>query len=157
MATGELADSRAIWNRLAPWWDDLCGDEGPAFHREVIRPSVLALLEPLPGERIVDAGCGNGGFARHLARLGLHVTAFDQAEGFIHAAQARPGPDVDYRIVDGTDPEQLATLEGDPYDAMVANMVLMDMPEVAPLYRSASWLLRPGGRFVFSVIHPCFG
>jgi 2-polyprenyl-3-methyl-5-hydroxy-6-metoxy-1,4-benzoquinol methylase len=157
MATGQLTDNRAIWNRLAPWWDDFCGDEGPVFHREVIRPTVLGLLAPLPGERILDAGCGNGGFARHLARLGLRVTAFDQAEGFIQTAQSRPGPDVDYRVVDGTDCEQLATLEGEPYDGMVANMVLMDMPEVAPLYRAASRLIRPGGRFVFSVIHPCFG
>jgi 2-polyprenyl-3-methyl-5-hydroxy-6-metoxy-1,4-benzoquinol methylase len=157
MATGELTDNRAVWNRIAPWWDDFCGDEGDVFHREVIRPAVLGLLTPLPGERILDAGCGNGGFARHLARLGLRVTAFDQADGFIEAARSRPGADVNYRVVDGTDPEQLATLEGAPYDAMVANMVLMDMPEVGPLYSAASRLLRPGGRFVFSVIHPCFG
>lgn len=157
MATGELTDNRAIWNRIAPWWNGYCGDEGDVFHREVIRPAVLELLAPLPGERILDAGCGNGGFARHLARRGLRVTAFDQAERFIEAARSRPEPDVDYRVVNGTDPEQLATLEGAPYDGMVANMVLMDMPEVAPLYRAASRLLRPGGRFVFSVIHPCFG
>src|SRR5437879_413862 len=104
MATGELRDNQAIWNRLAPWWDDFCGDEGPVFHREVIRPTVLALLAPLPGESMLDAGCGNGGFARHLSRLGVRVTAFDQAEALIQAARSRPGRDVDYRIVDGTDP-----------------------------------------------------
>ena len=35
-------------------------------------------------------------------------------------------------------------------------MALMDMPEVAPLFRALTRLLRPGGRFVFSVPHPAF-
>jgi hypothetical protein len=35
-------------------------------------------------------------------------------------------------------------------------MALFDMAEIGPLVRTLPRLLRPGGRFVFSVIHPCF-
>ena len=35
-------------------------------------------------------------------------------------------------------------------------MVLMDLPVVDPLLRAAARLLRPGGRLVCSVLHPCF-
>jgi SAM-dependent methyltransferase len=35
-------------------------------------------------------------------------------------------------------------------------MALMDMATISPLLRSLSHLLKPGGSFVFSVIHPCF-
>jgi len=35
-------------------------------------------------------------------------------------------------------------------------MALFDMAELEPLMRSVRRLLRPGGRFVFSVMHPCF-
>jgi SAM-dependent methyltransferase len=35
-------------------------------------------------------------------------------------------------------------------------MALMDMAEIEPLMRAMSRLLKPGGRFVFSVTHPCF-
>jgi hypothetical protein len=35
-------------------------------------------------------------------------------------------------------------------------MALMDMPEIAPLFHGLSRVLPGGGRFVFSVTHPCF-
>lgn len=150
-------ENRDIWQRLAPWWDQHMGEVGDEFHREVVRPAVLELLAPTPGQRVLEIGCGNGGFARQLAGLGADVVATDQADAFIEAARAAEGPQVDYRVVDATDPAQLADLGAEGYDAAVANMVLMDMPVLEPLYRALAGLLRPGGRFVFAVIHPCFG
>jgi 2-polyprenyl-3-methyl-5-hydroxy-6-metoxy-1,4-benzoquinol methylase len=146
-----------VWERLAPWWDQLMGEAGDEFHRVVVRPTVLDLLDLRPGQRVLEIGCGNGGFARQLAELGAGVVAIDQAEAFIRSARSRPGPPVDFRVVDATDSGQLSRLGPDSYDAAVANMVLMDMPEVETLYQSLMQLLRPGGRFVFAVIHPCFG
>jgi hypothetical protein len=35
-------------------------------------------------------------------------------------------------------------------------MALFDMAEITPLMQALARLLRPGGRFVFSVLHPCF-
>jgi hypothetical protein len=35
-------------------------------------------------------------------------------------------------------------------------MALMDMPEIAPLFRALASLLPRNGGFVFSVTHPCF-
>jgi hypothetical protein len=35
-------------------------------------------------------------------------------------------------------------------------MALFDMADIQPLMRALARLLRPGGRFVFSVLHPCF-
>ena len=35
-------------------------------------------------------------------------------------------------------------------------MAIFDMAAVEPLMRGVSRLLRPGGRFVFSLMHPCF-
>jgi hypothetical protein len=35
-------------------------------------------------------------------------------------------------------------------------MALMDMAEIEPLMRAVGECLRPAGRFVFSILHPCF-
>ena len=35
-------------------------------------------------------------------------------------------------------------------------MALMDIPDLAPTLHSAARILRPGGWFVFSIIHPCY-
>ena len=150
-------DNREVWEKLAPWWDGLIGEDGGEFHRHGVRPAVTGLLGDVAGKRILEIGCGNGAFARHLAAQGAEVVATDQAEEFIRIASDRPGPRIDYRRVDATSFEDLTRLGPGSFDAAVANMVLMDMPEVGPLYRALAVLLRPGGQFVFALSHPCFG
>ncbi len=51
----------------------------------------------------------------------------------------------------------LSTLElADRFNAVVANMVLMDIPDYATAITRSVALLAPGGDFVFSLVHPCF-
>ena len=150
-------ENRKIWEQLAPWWDDLTGEDGGEFHRRGVRPTVTALLGDTNEQRILEIGCGNGAFARHLAAQGAMVVATDQADAFVRIAAAYPGPAIEYRRVDATSYDELIALGPGSFDGAVANMVLMDMPEVAPLYRALAVLLRPGGRFVFTLLHPCFG
>jgi hypothetical protein len=58
--------------------------------------------------------------------------------------------------LDATDEAALLALGEGTFDAAICNMALFDMAEINPLMRALTQLLRPGGRFVFSVIHPCF-
>ena len=149
--------NQAVWEQLAGWWDQMNGPDGNQFHRLAVRPAVTELLGSVAGQHILEIGCGNGAFARFLAEQGAHVVATDQASEFIGLAASRPGPQVEYRQIDATSPDQLAGLGKGAFDAAVANMVLMDMPEVSSLFQAISVLLRPGGCFVFAVLHPCFG
>src|SRR3954451_17554095 len=50
---------------------------------------LIALLKPLPGERLLDIGSGVGGPARWIAaKCGVHVTGVDLTPEFCEAAQA---------------------------------------------------------------------
>jgi len=150
------ADGIAAWRALAPWWDEHIGPEGSAFHRSTVAPVADALLGVRAGERVLDAACGNGQYARRLAGRGARVVAFDAAEPFIERARVR-GSAVEYHVLDATDEDGIAALGAPPFDAAVANMALMDIAEIAPLLRGLARALRPGGRFVFTMLHPCFG
>src|SRR5688572_1500731 len=79
---------RQAWEANAAFWDDRMG-EGNDFYRELIAPSVEALLQVQPGQRILDAACGSGIFSRRLAELGASVVAFDIAPRMIERATAR--------------------------------------------------------------------
>jgi SAM-dependent methyltransferase len=117
------------------------------------------MLAVAPGERVLDIACGNGLYARRLAALGADVTAFDFADEMIARALARPAPSggrIEYRVLDATDEAALLALGERSFDAAVCMMALFDMAEIRPLMRAVAKLLRPGGRFVFSITHPCF-
>lgn len=152
-----VTDNHAVWEQLAGWWDQMNGPEGNEFYRLAVRPAVTELLGTVGGQRVLEIGCGNGAFARYLADQGAQVVATDRAAEFINLATARPTPRVEYRQVDATNPNQVAGLGVGAFDAAVANLVLMDMPEVSSLFRALPLLLGPGGSFVFAVLHPCFG
>ena len=71
-------------------------------------------------------------------------------------ARATPDAEVDYRLMDLSDREQLAGLGREEFDAAVCNMALMDIAAITPLLLAVFRCLKPGGRFVFSIPHPCF-
>jgi 2-polyprenyl-3-methyl-5-hydroxy-6-metoxy-1,4-benzoquinol methylase len=153
-----IDEVREIWDAKAAFWDERMGD-GNQFQRELIGPAVERLVAVQPGERVLDVGCGNGVSTRRLAELGGRITGIDYSERFIELARARTTPfdeRIDYRVIDATDEAQLLALGEGEYDALVCNMVIMDMPVIDPLLRCARRLLKPQGRFVFSLQHPAF-
>ncbi len=152
-------EGRDLWNQKAAFWDQLHGDEGNRFHRELVAPAIERLLAIQPGERVLDVACGNGVVARRLAELGAHVTATDFSTALIEKAQQRgqtSGIPIRYAVVDATDEAALIALGEGQFDALVCTMALMDIPDILPLYRAAARLLKPSGRFVIVTAHPAF-
>jgi 2-polyprenyl-3-methyl-5-hydroxy-6-metoxy-1,4-benzoquinol methylase len=148
--------ARAVWDANARWWDERVG-EGNRFQRELIGPATERLLAPRAGELLLDIACGNGNFSRRLAALGARVVAFDYSGQMIERARAAAqGDAVVYEQLDATDEGALLALGEERFDGAVANMALMDMAAIEPLARALARVLKPGGRFVFSVVHPCF-
>lgn len=153
-------ETREAWNQNAAFWDERMG-EGNDFVEVLIWPPTERLLAVRPGERVLDIACGNGLTSRRLALLGAEVVAFDFASNLIaYARQRTEGLEyagrITYHVLDGTDEEALLRLGAGTFHAALCNMALFDMAEIGPLMRALARLLRPGGRFVFSVIHPCF-
>jgi len=154
-------ETQAIWEQNAGFWDDQMG-EGNEFQRILIAPAAERLLGLRVGERVVEAACGNGVFSRRMAALGAQVVASDFSPTFIVRAQGRAASQpyaerVSFHVADATDEAQLLAL-GDPasFDAAYCGMAFMDMTTIEPLLRAFHRLLKPDGRFVFSLAHPCF-
>jgi SAM-dependent methyltransferase len=154
---GDLsADAVARWDRNAAFWDEAMGGEGNDFHLALIRPAVERLLGDVAGARVLEVACGNGLFARRLVALGATVLATDGSPEMLARARGHESSGIDYRLLDASDPAQFAALPESAFDAAVCNMALMDMAATEPLAAALPRVLRPGGRFVFSITHPCF-
>ena len=151
-------ESVAVWKRIAGWWDEALG-EGNDFQLTLIMPATDRLLALKPGEQVLDVACGNGNYARRIARAGARVVACDVAEDFLERARKRTSSadgEIEYHLIDATDERQLLSLGPQRFDAAVCSMAVMDLPTLSPLLDALRRLLRPNGRFVFSVSHPCF-
>jgi 2-polyprenyl-3-methyl-5-hydroxy-6-metoxy-1,4-benzoquinol methylase len=158
--TAPTRQAHEAWEKKAAFWDEMMG-EGNAFQRVLIGPAAERLLKVRSTETVLDVACGNGVFSRRLAELGAAVVAIDFSEKFVELARARTeevgyGDAVEYLVADATDEERMLALGEERFDAAVCNMALMDMPTVDPLMRALRRLLKPEGRFVFSVQHPAF-
>jgi ubiquinone/menaquinone biosynthesis C-methylase UbiE len=144
------------WEPLAAWYDEKQGNEGDLWHRALIDPALLRVLGDVAGQRVLDLACGNGYLARRLARLGAKVTGADATAPFIERARGWEGREplgITYYVADAAHLEMLKT---HTFDVVVCNMALMDITDAAGAIREVGRVLRPRGRFVASLSHPCF-
>ncbi|HXF28559.1 MAG TPA: methyltransferase domain-containing protein, partial [Chlamydiales bacterium] len=149
-------ECRTIWTALGPWWDKSVGDEGDAFHRAFLYPSIEKLLELQGGETVLDAGCGNGALSRRIRASGATVLGVDFSCTLLDEARRR-NPDITFEEMSLTDSGQLKNLSSrHTFDRIVCSMVLHDMSTLTPFYKSLKLLLNPGGSFIFTIPHPCF-
>jgi 2-polyprenyl-3-methyl-5-hydroxy-6-metoxy-1,4-benzoquinol methylase len=144
-----------IWNANAAFWDSRMG-EGNDFHKILLEPNQLEMLDIKKGDLILDIACGNGQFARKMAGLGAEVTAIDGAEEFIKIDRTKPlAEKINYQVIDVTDPAELNKLNGNIFDAAICTMALMDIENIEPLIGFLPSILKKKGIFVFSILHPC--
>jgi SAM-dependent methyltransferase len=101
---------------------------------------VVDLLDPRPGERILDLACGDGALTEKLVEAGAVVVAVDAAPDMVAAARRRG---LDARVMPG---EHL-DFEGE-FDAVFSNAALHWMRAADCVIRGVARALRPGGRFV---------
>lgn len=123
------------------------------------RIPLLAMAEPVAGLRVLDLGCGEGYFARHLRSRGAgHVIGMDQSAAMIELGQKQEADNplgIEYFEGCATDLSRFADASFDMTIAVfLFNYLTVDrtrrcMEEVARV-------VKPGGRFLFAVPHPAF-
>lgn len=103
---------------------------------------LLGWLDPQPGERILDLGCGVGQLTAEIAARGAEVVGLDADAQMIDRAQEKY-PDLTFMRADGGD----FALD-EPVDAVFSNAALHWMKEPEPVIACVARVLKPGGRFV---------
>jgi SAM-dependent methyltransferase len=129
--------------------------DGDFGRRHLLNPVLLRMLGDVRGRRILDAGCGHGYLSRMLGGRGAQVTGVEPAQSlYDYATGQEAGEPLGICYVQA-DLCRLPGL-GDPFDAVVANMVFLDIPDWSEAMKACADTLAEGGLLVFSVIHPCF-
>jgi ubiquinone/menaquinone biosynthesis C-methylase UbiE len=131
-----LADENSLWHVLL------------SRFKEILR-------DHLKGARICDIACGEGYLSRFLGQLGpKEVIGIDLSEALIDVATRRKNAsNLSYRVDDA---QHLRIFSVASMDIAVSQLAIMDIPDHLEMFRSVRRVLKAGGLFVFSLLHPCF-
>ncbi len=147
------------------WWDadaddyhaehgDFLGDADFVWCPENLRESDVGLLGEVAGASVLEVGCGSAPCARYLAAAGARVVAFDLSAGMLqHAVAAAGRSGIDVQLVQADVCE--LPFRSSSFDiAFSAFGAIPFVADSARAMQEVARVLRPGGRWVFSVTHP---
>ena len=102
---------------------------------------LLQLLDPKPGEVILDLGCGDGVLTEKIIAAGCIVYGCDSSLAQLQAARSRNLP---VAVMDG----QRLAIKKQRFDAVFTNAALHWMKQAEKVVEGVTNALKPGGRFV---------
>jgi ubiquinone/menaquinone biosynthesis C-methylase UbiE len=144
------------WEPVASWYDGWVGDRGSIYHRRTAIPAVLDLLDPQPGEEILDIGAGQGVLAPSVVGRGARYTGIDASPRLIDLARRRHGRNGRFLVGDATALDRVPGLRSHRYDAAVFLLSIQDMDPLQSVLGSLDWALRTTARVVLLMTHPAF-
>lgn len=131
------------WAASAGAWAALV-DEGDPNRELLLDPIVLDYCGDVSGMRVLDAGCGEGRFARMLRDRGADAVALDATAALIALAHER---DSGHTLRASAD--RLPFPRG-TFGLVVSYLVLIDVADFRAAIREAARVLAPSGRFVIA-------
>lgn len=142
------------WEKVAPWYDGWVGKEGSFYHREIAIPRTLELLNLQPNEFLLDVGAGTGTLAPHVLKTGCNYVGIELSQTFVK--QAKRYHSAKATFLEGDARHLKAHLFPTCFDAAVFLLSLQDMEPLEGVLENVSAILKPNGRLVIFMIHPCF-
>lgn len=114
------------------------------------RRLTLRALDPRPGERVLDAGCGTGAHLARLSAARARAVGLDFSRGMLRVAQrAAPRAALARADLNRELPVRRAS-----FDVVLSALVSEHLGDLGMFLREAFSALRRGGRLIFSAFHP---
>ena len=142
-----MAQTQARYDEFAEWYEQWISDKQPLIAAQA------GLLPAMTGDRVLDIACGHGRMSRYLAMLGADVTGIDISAAMLAVARAAGPENITYIHADVT--RHLSWWDGRPFDGCTCELALMDIDDLAGALSTVTAVLRPGGWFAASIVHPC--
>jgi SAM-dependent methyltransferase len=127
----------------------------PDMYDDPPMAGLLQLLGDVTNLQLLDLACGHGRLTRELTRRGAQVVGVDISAALLGEACAREMKHplhVSYIQADAAS----VALKGAIFDGVTCSFGLSDIDDLEGAIATVSRVLRPGGFFAFSLLHPCF-
>jgi len=124
------------------------------YEQQVLSRTVLVMLSPSQGEKILDIGCGNARDLAIIAATGAQVVGVDIAEGMVSAArQELIKLGIESVLLRVGDAKQLDFADGE-FDKVLCSEVIEHIPDAEKALAEIWRVLKPGVVLVLSTPNP---
>lgn len=147
--------SSTSWENVETWYSGLVGGAGHYYHRSVILPGSLRLLNisEANAASVLDLGCGQGVFARILPKT-CEYYGVDASRSLIHRAKANTKHSHAHWIA--ADITKPLPIEKKDFDCAVFILSLQNIEDPEKAVAAAARHLKTGGKLLIILNHPCF-
>lgn len=145
--------AKTSWEGVADWYGGHLS-ESDSLLQSVVYPGVLKLLAPVRGQEYLDIACGEGAFARLLARSGGRVAGFDAAPSLVERAQRLAPTNAKFQVGNATRFAHL--FSGGHFAGAVCLLAIQNIDPFEPVFLDAAKVLAVGSPLVLVMNHPCF-
>ena len=156
MAYKRKDDVANIWDVAAEGWVDFVRTGKDYWRDGVNNPTTFRLIGNVKGKNVLDLACGEGYNTRILARKGANVTGIDHSRKLLRLARMEERKEplgIHYCRMNAS---RLSGLPDASLDLAACFMALHDIENYESAVAEVARVLKHGGRFVFSITHPCF-
>ncbi|OGC46435.1 hypothetical protein A2V49_02785 [candidate division WWE3 bacterium RBG_19FT_COMBO_34_6] len=144
------------WNKMTNWYDSMVGDEGHKYHRDYAIPTILKLLNPQKDQLFLDAGCGQGILSPYITRSGGKYIGFDPSDQMIRNAIARHSNNGIFFCEKIENINNNSKVQGKFFDGITFLFSIQDIKNIEEGFKNVSKLLKPDGKIIIFMMHPCF-
>ncbi len=146
------------WGNEAEWYDDYLADSD-SYQRQIIMPNIARIISPMPGKKVLDIACGQGLFSETMMDKGANVVGVDISQELITLAKNRFKNKIlkeDLFIVSPADKMISAGIREESCDSAMCILAAQNIQEFDAVIKETSKILKPKGKFVIVLNHPCF-
>ncbi|MHA1111966.1 MAG: class I SAM-dependent methyltransferase [Promethearchaeota archaeon] len=157
------------YSQAHKWWEEnsqkwieitetrdrhMSGDPNRQF---IIDPALWKLIGSVNNLNVLDAGCGNGYLTRQLASKGANAIGVDFSKPFIdHCKNIENEMNLGCNFYEASITD-MPFIDACSIDLVVSNIVMVDVLDYEGAFKEIARVLKDGGRFVWSNVHPVFG
>lgn len=150
-------DGAVLWEQNADAWTQLARMGYDIYRDGCNTPAFLKILPEVRNLHGLDVGCGEGENTRRVAQLGAMMTGTDVSPTFIKhcrefESDSKAIKSITYLVADANK----LPFDDQSFDFVISTMVFMDLEDLDGSLKEVNRVLKQGGFFQFSIVHPCF-
>lgn len=149
-------------DKIAQEWDEISSlryeqvsSNKDLSYNYILKPFILDKVKSFKNRKSIEIGCGTGNLASELINDVSFLLGIDLSVESIKIAQ-ETNKDSSKLIFQQIDIEKYASSTTEKFSLAISNMVLMDVQNLENVIESIYKVLETNGKFIFTIIHPCF-